>query len=160
MTRGLKRLAAVFGSVVALSAAMPAFAADELTGDWLFDTSKFAGDCQISGRIRFTETSVKNTYSCKFESEQICGPLSNNLYIKVQQSCTAQKVGKQIAIKTQVDKILDRKPKLDPLIAFESYLADNFIVQMQKNLSEMIGQHYDAQRQLKARFWRDIELIS
>jgi len=76
---------------VALSAAMPAFA-DDLTGDWLFDTSKFAdNDCQISGRITFTETPLKNTYSCKFESEQICGKLNGNLYIRVQQSCTAQR---------------------------------------------------------------------
>ena len=114
----------------------------------------------VSGRITFTETKVKNTYSCRFESEQICGPLSNNLYIKVQQSCTAQQVGKQVAIKTVVDKVLDRRPKLDPEVALMQYLADNFIVQLSKNLQEMVGQHYDAQRQLKARFWRDEQLLS
>jgi hypothetical protein len=156
----LKRLAAMFGCAVALTAAMPAFA-DDLTGDWLFDTSKFAeDDCQISGRITFKETSIKNTYSCKFESEQICGPINGNLYIRVQQSCTAQRTGKQIAIKTVVDKVLERRPKVDPQLALQSYLADNFILQMQKNLSEMVGQHYDEQRQLRARFWRDKELIS
>jgi len=157
----MKRLAAVFGCAVALSAAMPAFA-DDLTGDWLFDTSKFAdNDCQISGRITFKETPLKNTYSCKFESEQICGKLNGNLYIRVQQSCTAQRTGKQIAIKTVVDKVLERRPEiLDPEIAKSNYLADNFILNLSKNLQEMVGQHYDAQRQLKARFWRDIELIS
>ena len=41
-----------------------------------------------------------------------------------------------------------------------SYLADNFIVQLSKNLQEMVGQHYDLQRQLKARFWRDVQLLS
>jgi hypothetical protein len=157
----MRRLAAVFGCAVALSAAMPAFA-DDLTGDWLFDTSKFAdNDCQISGRITFKETPLKNTYSCKFESEQICGKLNGNLYIRVQQSCTAQRTGKQIAIKTVVDKVLERRPEiLDPEIAKSNYLADNFILNLSKNLQEMVGQHYDAQRQLKARFWRDIELIS
>ena len=155
----MKRLAAVFGCAVALSSLAPAFA-DEVTGSWLFDTSKFMGDCQISGRITFKATSIKNTYSCQFESEQICGPENGNLYIRVQQKCTAQKVGKQIAIKTQVDKVLERRPKVDLAYAFETYLADNFIVQMQKNLAEMIGQHYDEQRQLKARFWRDVELLS
>jgi hypothetical protein len=152
----LKRLAAMFGCAVALTAAMPAFA-DDLTGDWLFDTSKFAeNDCQISGRITFKETSIKNTYSCKFESEQICGKANFELYIRVQQTCTAQRTGKQIAIKTVVDKILEVRPPNYPT----NYLADNFILQMQKNLSEMVGQHYDEQRQLKARFWRDKELIS
>jgi hypothetical protein len=156
----MRRIAAAFGCAVALSAAMPAFAGD-LDGDWLFDTSKFAdNDCQISGRITFKETKVKNTYSCQFVSEQICGPLNYNLYIKVQQSCTAQKVGKQVAIKTKVDKILDRRPKTDPVTAFNSYLADNFIVQLSKSLTEMVGEHYDEQRNLKARFWRDVELIS
>ena len=152
----MKRLAAIFGCTVALTAAMPAFA-DELVGDWLFDTSKFAeNDCQISGRIRFAETPVKNIYSCRFESEQICGDLNFKLYIRVQQSCTAQKVGRQVAIKTQVDKILEVRPADYPT----NYLADNFILTLEKNLSEMNGQHYDEQRQLKARFWRDIELVS
>jgi hypothetical protein len=154
----MKRLAAAFGCVVALTAATPAFA-DDLTGDWLFDTSKFAeNDCQISGRITFKATSIKNTYTCKFESEQICGKINGNLYIRVQQLCTAQRVGKQIAIKTTVDKVLERRPKVEH--PEWGYLADNFIVQMQKNLAEMVGQHYDEQRQLKARFWRDQELIS
>ena len=156
----MRRLAAIFGCVTALSACLPAFA-DDLTGDWLFDTSKFAGDdCQISGHITFKQTSIKNTYSCQFESEQICGKLNGNLYIRVQQSCTAQRTGKQIAIKTVVEKVLERRPPVAPEIALQTYLADNFILQMQKNLQEMVGQHYDEQRQLKARFWRDVELVS
>ncbi len=155
--RPLHRLAAILGCTVALSAAMPAFA-DDVAGDWLFDTSKFAdNDCQISGRITFTQTPVKNTYTCVFESEQICGRINGNLYIKVRQKCTAQRIGKQVAIKTVVDKILDHRPKI-PYPA-ESYLADNFIVQLSNNKAEMNGSHYDAQRQLKARFWRDVELI-
>lgn len=152
----MKRLAAIIGCAAALTAAMPAFA-DDLTGDWLFDTSKFAdNDCQISGRITFKATPIKNTYTCRFESEQICGKLNFDLYIRVQQSCTAQRTGKQIAIKTVVDKILEVRPPDYPT----NYLADNFILQMQRNLTEMVGQHYDEQRHLKARFWRDVELIS
>jgi hypothetical protein len=154
----LRRLAAIFGCTVALTAAMPANA-DDLVGDWLFDTSKFngSGDCQISGRIRFTETPVKNIYSCKFESEQICGVQNGVTLMRVQQSCTAQKIGRQVAIKTKVDKILEIRPKE---FSYVGYLADNFILTLEKNLAEMNGQHYDEQRQLKARFWRDIELVS
>lgn len=154
----MRRLAAILGCSIALTAAMPAFA-DDVAGDWLFDTSKFAdNDCQISGRITFTQTSVKNTYSCVFESEQICGKLNGNLYIKVRQVCTAQRIGKQVAIKTKVDKVLERRPA--SLFAEDGYLADNFIVQLSNNKQEMNGSHYDEQRQLKARFWRDVELIS
>ena len=159
MKARMKRLLAVFGCAAALSSLAPAFA-DEVTGSWLFDTSKFMGDCQITGRIVFKQTSIKNTYTCVFESEQTCGPENNNLYIRVKQVCTAQKVGKQVAIKTTVDKVLERRPKVAAEYMQYGYLADNFILQMQKNLSEMIGQHYDEQRQLKARFWRDVELIS
>lgn len=155
--RPLRRLAAIVGSVIALSAAMPAFA-DDVTGDWLFDTSKFAdNDCQISGRITFKQTPVKNTYTCLFESEQICGKLNGNLYIRVQQSCTAQRIGKQVAIKTKVDKVLERRPNIP--YPEDYYLADNFILQLSNNKAEMNGSHYDEQRQLKARFWRDVELI-
>jgi hypothetical protein len=150
--RTKRRLLAIFGCTVALTAAMPAFA-DDVAGDWLFDTSKFAdNDCQISGKITFTQTPVKNTYNCVFESEQICGKLNGNLYIKVRQTCTAQRIGKQVAVKSEVDKILDRRPKIP--------YPDNFIVQLSANKQEMNGSHYDEQRQLKARFWRDVELIS
>ena len=60
--RRLKRnLLAIFGCTIALTAAMPAFA-DDVAGQWLFDTSKFAGnDCQIVGKITFMTTPVKNT---------------------------------------------------------------------------------------------------
>ena len=39
----MRRLAAILGCSIALTAAMPAFA-DDVAGDWLFDTSKFADD--------------------------------------------------------------------------------------------------------------------
>lgn len=155
-----RRLAAIFGCVMALSAAMPAFA-DDIAGQWLFDTSKFAGnDCQIVGRITFVPTKVKNTYTCVFESEQICGKLNGDLYIRVRQVCTAQRVGKQVAIQSQVDRVLERRPYLPPDMAKLNYLADNFILQLAANKAEMLGEHYDEQRSLNARFWRDIELIS
>ena len=159
--RALRTLTAVFGCTVALSGVMPAFARtqDDVSGDWLFDTSKFAdNDCQISGRITFKPTAVKNTYTCVFESEQICGKLNGNLYIRVRQTCTAQRIGKQVAIKTKVDKILERRPVIP--YPEDYYLADNFILQIAPNKAEMNGSHYDEQRQLKARFWRDVELIS
>ncbi len=159
--RGLKRkLAAIFGCTVALTAAMPAFA-DDVAGQWLFDTSKFAGnDCQIVGKITFMTTPVKNTYTCVFESEQICGKLNGDLYIRVRQVCTAQRVGKQVAIQSEVDKVLERRPYMPPDLAKMQYLADNFILQLSANKAEMNGEHYDEQRSLNARFWRDVELIS
>jgi len=155
--RTLRRITAILGCAVVLSGMAPA-AADDIAGDWLFDTSKFAEDCQISGRITFTPTPVKNTYTCVFENEQICGPQNFNLYIRVQQSCTAQRIGKQVAIKSKVNKVLERRPEI--MFPEDSYLADNFIVQLSNNKAEMNGSHYDEQRQLKARFWRDVELIS
>lgn len=153
----MKRITAILGCAFALSAAMPAFA-DDVAGDWLFDTSKFAdNDCQIAGRITFTPTNVKNTYKCLFVSEQICGPKNYNLYIKVQQSCTAQRIGKQVAVKSKVDKVIERRPVVP--YPEDYYLADNFILQLSNNKAEMNGEHYDEQRNLKARFWRDVELV-
>lgn len=156
-----RTILAALGCALALASAGPAYARaqDDVTGDWLFDTSKFAAnDCQISGKITFTATPVKNTYNCVFESEQICGKLNDNLYIKVRQTCTAQRIGKQVAIKSKVDKVLERRPTIP--YPEDWYLADNFIVQLSNNKQEMNGSHYDEQRQLKARFWRDVELIS
>jgi len=54
-----------------------------------------------------------------------------------------------------VNKVLERRPNIGPDLALQHYLADNFILQMQKNLQEMVGSHYDEQRLLKARFWRE-----
>ncbi|MDZ4760838.1 MAG: hypothetical protein SGJ21_07185 [Alphaproteobacteria bacterium] len=155
------RVALVAAGLGAAMASAPAFAADDVAGEWLFDTSTFNGDCKIKGFINFRPTSLKNTYTCTFESEQICGKQNGNLYIKVKQSCTAQKVGKQVAIKSKVDKVVERRPPNPPEWAAEDgYLADNFIVSLTKSLTEMVGGHYDEQRELAARFWRDIELIS
>ena len=69
------------------------FRADNLVGDWLFETSTFEGDCMIKGEMHFKKTQLSNTYSCTFESEQICGPKYFHTYIRVSQACTAQKVG-------------------------------------------------------------------
>jgi hypothetical protein len=151
----MRRLTAIFGCAVVISAMAPAFA-DDVVGQWLFDTSNFSGDCKIAGRMTFKQTPIKDTYTCFFESEQTCGPQNYVRYIKVEQSCTAQRIGKQVAIKTKVDKIVEVRPKDYPT----NYLADNFIVQLSKNLQEMNGQHYDEQRHLHARFWRDEQLVS
>ena len=151
------RIAIAAAGALGVMAAIPA-RADDLSGKWLFDTSKFEGDCMIKGVITFTPTQTANSYSCVFVSEQVCGPQRQNLYIKVQQNCTATKIGSQVAVKSAVDHILEVKPK--EFAGGVTYLADNFIVTMSKSRTEMLGGHYDEQRQLKAHFWRDVELIS
>lgn len=150
------RIAIAAASIAGVMAAIPAHA-DDLKGQWLFDTSKFDGDCMIKGVMTFTPTPTPNSYTCMFVSEQICGPLKGDLYIKVQQSCTATKIGSQVAVKSAVAKIMDFRPKEGFV---PGYWADNFIVTMSKSRAEMLGGHYDEQRQLKAHFWRDVDLIS
>jgi hypothetical protein len=134
-------------------------APDPLVGDWQLATSEFEGDCKIKGTMTFRATSIPGTYTCSFETEQICGKLNLNMYIRVTQSCTAQKVGRQVAIKSAVKRI--EEARLDGVPGWQSgYLADNFIVTLQPGFSEMLGDHYDEARELKARFWRDNELVS
>lgn len=161
LSRILKVLALSIGLSVSAAGLSPAQAADDLAGDWLFDTSDFNGDCKIKGFMTFRPTGLRNTYTCTFKSEQICGKTNYVQYIRVRQSCTAQRVGSRVAIKSEVIKVLEHKPPLPAGVPPEEvYLADNFIVSLSKNLKEMLGGHYDAQRQLAARFWRDIDLIS
>jgi hypothetical protein len=162
MTRTFRRAAAAFCSLAALAVGAPAFAqssSESIAGNWLFDTSEFSGDCVIKGRINFQKAQgAPNAYTCTFESEQVCGPEYYNMYIKVKQSCVAQKVGKQVAITSQVTKIEEARADIP---GFEtSYLADNFVVSLTKSMLEMVGDHYDEQRELKARFWRDVDLVS
>jgi hypothetical protein len=141
------------------SPAKPGAQPDTLSGDWMLATSEFQGDCKIKGSITFRRTSIAGHYTCAFESEQICGPRNNNMYIRVSQTCTATMIGRQVAIKSEVKRI--EEARLDGFPGWESgYLADNFIVTMQKGFGEMIGDHYDEARELKARFWRDNELVS
>lgn len=146
------------GAMMLFVVASPAFA-DDIAGKWALETSNFDNNCKIVGSFNFTATAVKNTYSCEFVSEQICGDAKKpDLYIKVKQSCTAQRVGRQVAIKSKVVSVVDRKPQIPaPEL---SYYADNFILTLQKNMAEMLGGHYDEQRNLKARFWREEALIS
>jgi hypothetical protein len=153
------------GAAIAQSARAPAPAkGDELVGDWLLETSVFEGDCKINGMITFKRSALPNSYTCNFVSEQVCtgrGGLGSE-YIRVRQTCTAQKVGKQVAIKSQVARVEEFRPPQPQCMDRPDacYYADNFIVTLQQNLSEMLGQHYDEARQLKARFWRDKALIS
>ncbi len=133
--------------------------ADDLKGQWLFDTSTFDGDCMIKGQMTFTPSPSPNSYTCVFISEQVCGPLNPGLRsIKVQQDCTATKIGSQVAVKSVVNHVISRVPAVEnPELG---YLADNFIVTMSKSHTDMRGGHYDEERQLKAHFWRDVDLIS
>ena len=150
------RIALAAAGIAGVMAAIPAHA-DDLKGQWLFDTSKFEGDCMIKGVMTFTPTPTPNSYTCLFISEQICGPQKGDLYIKVKQTCTATKIGSQVAVKSAVAQIIEFRPK----VGFApGYFADNFIVTMSKSRTEMLGGHYDEQRQLKAHFWRDVDLIS
>jgi hypothetical protein len=152
------RIALAVMGIAGVMAAAPAWA-DDLKGQWLFDTSVFDGDCKITGQMTFTPAKAANTYTCVFISEQICGPKHPELQsIKVQQDCTATKIGSQVAVKSVVNHVIARKPMVEN--PADTYYADNFIVTMSKGLNEMLGGHYDVVRQLKAHFWRDVALIS
>ncbi|MBI1360673.1 MAG: hypothetical protein GC155_10400 [Alphaproteobacteria bacterium] len=152
------RTSVTVAGLLGVIAAGPAWA-DDLKGQWLFDTSTFDGDCMIKGQMTFTPTSSPNSYTCVFVSEQVCGPLHPELRsIKVQQDCTATKIGSQVAVKSVVNHVISRTPMIEN--PQDYYLADNFIVTMSKSRTEMRGGHYDEQRQLKAHFWRDVDLIS
>jgi hypothetical protein len=140
-----------------LFSAVPAFAAeDDIDGTWKLETNVFENQCKITGDFTFRATNVKNSYTCQFTSVQTCGKGSVMTSVTVQQSCTAQRVGKQVAIKSKVDKILKRQPAIDNI----GYYADNFIISITKPGAEMVGGHYDEIRQLKARFWRVRDLTS
>ena len=49
------RMALAAAGIAGVMAAIPAYA-DDLKGQWLFDTSKFDGDCMIKGVMTFTPT--------------------------------------------------------------------------------------------------------
>jgi hypothetical protein len=150
----------VVAAAIMMVSAAPA-TADDIGGSWLFETSTFEQDCLIKGTMTFRPTGLRNAYACEFESEQICGPLNGDLYIRVKQTCTAQRIGRQVAIKSAVLDVVERRPAAPPGVDPDAlYLADNFIVSLSKSLLEMVGGHYDEQRKLAARFWREIDLIS
>lgn len=138
--------------------------ADNLAGEWKLETEKFASNdllphCHIEGAITLERTRVPGTYTCSFVSEQICRTspdVEPYTYYKVEQSCSAQRVGDGVAIHSNVEEILD----FHSVYGAGTYLADNFVLRVTKRGLEMIGSQYDEVRQVKARFWRDIDLTS
>lgn len=143
-------------AVFCLFSAVPAFAAeDDIDGTWKLETNVFDTQCKITGDFTFRATSVKNSYTCEFTSVQTC-KVPFKTAVTVHQSCTAQRVGKQVAIKSKVDRIVKREPANENI----GYYADNFIISITKPGAEMVGGHYDEIRQLKARFWRVRDLTS
>ncbi|MEZ5939098.1 MAG: hypothetical protein R3C52_12920 [Hyphomonadaceae bacterium] len=156
----LRRLLAIAVCAAAVGAGA-ANAQQSLVGKWRLETSEFDGDCKIDGEMTVTPTDSDNVFDCSFISIQQCGPLRDNLYIKVKQSCTASILGSQVSIRSHVDKVIEHQPPVPPGIPAEAYyLADNFFVVASKNFQEMIGGHYDEVRKLKARFWRVEDLTS
>ena len=130
-----------------------------LAGEWNLETGKFNGDCHIEGVINLQKTALPGGYTCEFVSEQICtfpGQTEPYTYFKVQQSCSAQRIGDGVAIHSDVDEILEYRSINGP----STYLADNFVLRVTKRGAEMIGTQYDDVREVTARFWRDLDLTS
>lgn len=149
--------------------AQPALAqasiSDNLAGEWKLETDKFSSgpsnvpDCHIEGAIELERTSVPGAYTCSFVSEQICKGANDAepyTYYKVAQSCSAQRVGDGVAIHSEVDEILEYWS----VWGAGGYLPDNFVLRLTKSGLEMLGTQYDDARQVKARFWRDLDLTS
>ncbi len=134
-----------------------------LAGEWNLETGNFDGmltdDCHIEGVITLEPTALPGGYTCSFVSEQICtlpGQSEPHTYFKVQQSCSAQRVGDGVAIHSEVEEILEFHSARGSL----GYVADNFVLRITKRGAEMIGTQYDEFRQITARFWRDLDLTS
>lgn len=137
---------------------------DNLAGEWKLETGKFSSnslipDCHIEGEIEIARTAIPGTYTCNFVSEQICRQSEDAepyTYYKVRQSCSAQRVSDGVAIHSEVEEIIE----FHSAFGAGSYLADNFVLRVTKSGLEMLGTQYDEVREVKARFWRDLELTS
>lgn len=138
---------------------------DNLAGEWKLETGKFSSsslgtpDCHIEGDIEIVRTAIPGTYTCSFISEQICRRSETDepyTYYKVEQSCSAQRIGDGIAIHSEVEEILE----FHSVFGGGQYLADNFVLRLTKSGLEMVGSQYDEVREIKARFWRDVDLTS
>ncbi len=130
-----------------------------IAGDWNLETGEFEEGCHIEGVINLEKTPIPGAYSCRFVSEQICkwpGVDEPHRYIKVQQTCSAQRVGDGVVIKSEVEEILEVRATTPS----GGYYPDNFVLRLTKQGTVMLGRQYDDIREISARFWRDIDLTS
>ena len=165
----MARLGLAAATALALAAGAPAFAQDagdeanasSISGSWKLETGMFDGSCYIEGQMTLVPSALPGGYVCTFVTTQICTDPDNRLSMKVQQSCTAQRVGDGVAITSRVNKVLERNPPYPEWVVPENqYYADNFLVRVTKKGAEMVGTHYDKIRKVSVRFWRDVALVS
>lgn len=128
-------------------------------GHWKFETGMVNLNCKLSGEMQVTRAPTTGAYSCKFVAVQSCTG-NPPLEFRVQQSCIATQVGKQVTITSKIDKILSVKPEAMFPTVKSGYAADNFEVTMNAAGSEMKGMFHSL-NQAVVRFWRpNSDLVS
>jgi hypothetical protein len=128
-------------------------------GRWKFETGMVNLNCKLSGEMQVTQAPTTGAYSCKFVAVQSCAG-DPPLEFRVQQSCIATQVGKQVTITSKIEKILSVKPEAMFPTVKSGYAADNFEVTMNAAGSEMRGM-FRSLNQANVRFWRpNSDLVS
>lgn len=133
----------------------PAASADDLPGAWMFTTEPTAFGCTISGEMTIKQLK-DGKYACTFTGVQTCTERLPK-EMRTIQSCTAIRTGKQVEIKSR----LDRLTSVDPPSMLEGaeYAPDDFSLLLSASGDEMTGK-YSSHRTSPAKFWRKRELIS
>jgi hypothetical protein len=142
----------------ALAAAFTAPAlAQSPVGKWAFETAPVNMNCQLSGEMTVWAKPQKNSYGCRFVAVQSCAG-EPPLRFEVAQTCTAARTGADIAITSQIDRVISASPAdfLDAVKA--GYAPDHFEVTLNRTASEMNGVFHSLS-EAAVRFWRVEDLI-
>src|SRR5262249_53567883 len=102
----------------------------------------------------FTRKRGETAYACTIASREICGAEKEGRIWEVQQSCTAQFNGLDLAIISKVEKIVRGPTGVTDF----GYSPDDFFVRPESD--GLMRGHFTSLNQAPVRFWRTEDLVS
>lgn len=100
----------------------------EILGRWVFQTAAYrAGDCRMSGQLSLSEHPEAGRYTCELIAHEQCETWGS---AKVHQTCSAQRFGTQVSIRSRIAEVLEATGPSGSEIEI-GYVPDNFALTIQ-----------------------------
>ncbi len=102
--------------------------ASGILGFWVFETTVYrGGDCRMTGQLNLSADPETGHYACELIAQEQCETWGR---ARVHQTCTAQRFGNQVSIRSRIAEVLEATGPTGAEIDI-GYVPDNFALTIQ-----------------------------